>query len=302
VPLILAASLGAVPGLAWLLYVYFTDRGDANRFPDALKVFVWGCGCTVPAFVLESVTGATVVRPDLAPDYTQSAINCFLLIAPIEEGAKMAAVWGAVYRSPSFRSPSQGLFFAATAALGFASVENVYYMYCLGPEVLLLRLLFATPAHVLYSSFWGYSMGVARFQREEELITTAKGFGLSTLMHGGYNMLVAIRPGMGLGVAALLPLMALMVWLTARRVKTFREHYPYPEISEGPLTRCPTCGAFTPESEPACVRCGLSLQNSADYVERYCRRCRSPLEPDNPKCSRCGAPIHAAGNQTPTER
>lgn len=126
------------------------------------------------------MTGAGLIQDTLL----RAGLMSFLLIGPLEELSKLAAVWLAVYRRPDFREPLDGIIYSSTAAIGFASVENIVYLGYLGPGILISRALFATPAHVMFSSMWGYSLGVARFRREGELLTVAKGLLVSALLHG----------------------------------------------------------------------------------------------------------------------
>ena len=162
--------LGLVPGLLWLLYFYRRAGHNPRSFANVGRVFLWGCACTIPTFIVENVTGAGLRQETLV----RSAEASFLLIGPIEEFFKLVAVWISIYRRSDFQEPNDGIVYAATAALGFASVENTIYMGLLGPAIVVPRALFATPAHVMFASMWGYSMGLARFRREGELADHSK--------------------------------------------------------------------------------------------------------------------------------
>jgi protease PrsW len=268
-----------------LLYFYLKDRAHHVSFATIMRVFGWGCVLTLPAAAIENLSGAGLIQDSLY----RSAGSCFLVIAPVEEFFKLIAVWIAVYRGPDFREPLDGMLYSTTAALGFVSVENILYLALLGPEVLISRTFFATPAHAMYSSMWGYSMGLARFRRERELQTIFKGYFLSVVLHGSYDFLVAFHPKAA--VITLPPLMIFMVWLAYLRIREFRRNHPYPAIGDGPLISCPSCGAYTLESAEACPRCGSKVPLLAADSPRYCGRCRALLDPCRPSCLRCGAPV-----------
>jgi rRNA maturation protein Nop10 len=212
-----------------------------------------------------------------------------LLIAPIEELSKLLAVWVAIYRSEDFREPIDGLLYSVTAALGFASIENILYTDLFGPRVLVLRALFATPAHIMYSAMWGYSMGLARFQRDRELLTILKGLLVAIVFHGTYNLLVAVYPQVA--VVSLVPLMLFMAWLIHRRLQDFRRNYPFPPIGKGALILCPLCGAYTLEQEELCSRCGSRLPAVEVDAPRFCGKCRALLDPSRSACPRCGETV-----------
>jgi protease PrsW len=277
--------LGLVPGLAWLLYFYRQGRARSKSFPNILRVFLAGCACTAPTGVIEHITGAGLLQDTLL----RSAEVSFFLIGPVEEFFKLLAVWMAIYRRPDFREPIDGIVYATTAALGFACVENAIYLSHLGPAVLVSRAVFATPAHVLFASMWGYSLGLARFRREGELWIVTKGFLTAASFHGAYNFLVAIHPKTA--VLSLLPLMLFMGWLMTKRIREFRSHFPFPALGEVALVPCPNCGAYAPEDSDSCPRCGVSIWPVEVDTPRFCGRCRARLDPCRDKCPGCGAAL-----------
>jgi ribosomal protein L32 len=248
-------------------------------------VFSLGCAATLPAAIIEHVTGAALAQETLLA----SAEVSFLLIGPVEESFKLVAVWIGVYRSDDFREPIDGIVYATSAALGFASVENIIYMGYMGPEILLSRTVFATPAHVMFSSMWGYSLGLARFRRQGELAIVSKGLLVAAVLHGVYNFIVAIHPKAA--VVSLIPLMVFMALLMSRRIREFRRTFPFAPIGEGPVICCPNCGVYTLERSRVCSRCGFEIPALETDTPRFCGRCRARLDPCRNACSRCGEPI-----------
>lgn len=231
------------------------------------------------------MTGACLVQDSTA----SAAVVSFLLVGPVEEFFKLLAVWIAIYRRPEFREPLDGIVYATTAALGFATVENILYLGHLGPQVIVARAVFATPAHVMFASMWGYAMGLARFKREGELRIITAGFLLAALFHGGYDFLVAIHPASAR--ISLIPVMILMGWIISRMIRKFRTDFPFPPLGEGALIVCPNCGAYVLEQENACPRCGFDISPVEIDGPRFCARCRARVDPCRDTCQRCGAPL-----------
>jgi len=280
----LYAGVGLMPGVAWLAYFKFRGR-PPRSFANIAWVFMWGCASTIPTGVIEHLTGAELAQETL---YRSAAVS-FFLIGPFEEFFKLAAVWVAIYRSQDFREPIDGIVYAATAAIAFASVENFVYVLLMGPEILLSRALFATPAHLMFSSMWGYSMGLARFQRDGELLTVGKGLSIAAVLHGVYNFLVAFHPKTAM--ISLLPLMAFMAWLVNRMIQEHKRTHPFAPIAVGSLIACPNCGAFTPEDGDACDRFGATVPLLGTDAPRYCGCCRAVLYPCKDVCPGCGKSV-----------
>jgi hypothetical protein len=255
-----------------------------------MRVFLLGCGCTIPAAVLELGIGQLIPEESLGETV---AVN-YLLIAPVEEFLKLAVVWIGIYRTEDFRDPMDGIVYAVTAALGFASVENLLYISFLGPKAVVYRILLITPAHVLFSAMWGASLGQARFQKNAEVTTISKGLGWAIVFHGTYNSISAMWSDAAMFAA--LPMLAGMAWIIERRMRFCRTDLPFAHLGEGPLIVCPTCGAYAAEQEGRCVRCDVPIPLVGNDLERYCPRCRAVLDPCRPTCSRCGEGVFLGGH------
>jgi len=283
--------LGLAPGVAWLFYFSLKKNRDIRSYGLMIRVFLWGCASALPALFVEVFTGAQLQHEDLAG----SAVASFLIIAPNEEFFKLLAVWVGVYRRPDFRDPLDGIIYAATAALAFASVENIVYISQMGPGILFSRTVYATPAHVMFASMWGASMGLARFKRDHELSVIGQGYLIATGLHGLYDFVVALHPKTAM--FSLVPLMLFMGWLMNRRIKNFSRNFPFVRLGEGAAVVCPNCGAYTLESEEHCSRCGRILPPLAYDTPRFCGRCRTLLPPCSTVCPRCGDRITSGVSQ-----
>lgn len=97
----------------------------------------------------------------------------FMIVAVNEELAKHFIVRHVDYKRREFNRIADGIEFSVAAALGFAFVENITYfimarnMYeVLSPEfvqVVIFRSLGSMLAHTIFSGFYGYYYGRARF-------------------------------------------------------------------------------------------------------------------------------------------
>jgi RsiW-degrading membrane proteinase PrsW (M82 family) len=138
-----------------------------------------------------------------------------VLRAPIlEEAIKFLLAFMMFYRSKDFNEPLDGLIYAGTVALGFATFENIFYVAGASAvsdeafwKVAGLRGLLSVPAHMLFSAFWGYAMA----RKKYSLGGTKRGMVfllfLSMGAHAAFNTL-AIND-----MIWTLPFLALMVGL-----------------------------------------------------------------------------------------
>lgn len=184
---ILALALG--PGIFWLWYFYHRDRFEPEPVPFIAKIFILGALITFPVAFVEGLFSLLVESP----------LIMAVVIAPVvEEYGKFWVVRRFAYRNVEFDEPMDGIVYAASAALGLASLENVLYVfsaYITSPSLALstiaVRAIFSVPGHALFSSVWGYALGRAKFTaagRRPEIIL--RGLILAMILHSIFNLLL----------------------------------------------------------------------------------------------------------------
>ena len=85
----------------------------------------------------------------------------FLTAAPVEEGLKLSVLYYFVYKMKDFNEPMDGIVYGVTVSLGFATLENFYYVYLLADyfkttsmSLAILRSFSAVPAHAVFEFLW----------------------------------------------------------------------------------------------------------------------------------------------------
>lgn len=213
--------LAIAPGFFWLWYFWHRDRLQPEPRALLLRVFAAGALVTIPvAFIEHPFSGP------LGP----------VLVGPIvEETAKFLIVFFGVYRSLEFRQPMDGIVFAAAAALGFATAENINYVLQASPHgtglyVAALRAFFSVPGHALWACLWGYGLGRLKplgWPRGEAFV--AAGLGAAMLSHGLFN-LGSTTAGWSQWMLLLPPLVLVVDWeMVNRRIRdAIRRRPPTP--------------------------------------------------------------------------
>lgn len=153
------------PSLVFLGYYALKDRYEREPLRLLLGVFAGGlvaAPLTLLAFELAAEVDfyAFLSNVPAAPGVDKLAYTLFL-IGPLEELAKFSVVFFTVYRFRVIDEPVDGIVYAAAAALGFATYENWVSMHVVD-DVLWERAFTLPFNHVLFSSFWGYALGVER--------------------------------------------------------------------------------------------------------------------------------------------
>jgi RsiW-degrading membrane proteinase PrsW (M82 family) len=251
-----ALILPMVPGVIWLWVFYRTDWYEPEPKRLVLGTFGLGVLSILPAFVGERA--AALAYPFLqhieqaAQSGTGAAlpmfIGCFLVIGPCEELAKFLSVRLFVYRHKEFNEPLDGIIYAAAAALGFASLENVLYVFDWKTHTvhwgtLGVRSLLALPGHVIFSTTWGFALGRQRFNPRFRVWPFVIG---AAWLHGLYDFLLMYPPTRPLIVLY----MSLMVPIIVRQIRLLRSESPFaPGAQQAQLQPVPVEAAPPPAKD-----------------------------------------------------
>lgn len=190
----LAISLGILPALVW---IFFYLQEDPHPEPKRLILltFIVGSLMAVPVLIFQLLT--------------QDALNFFnikaiiisiIALALIEEIFKFVAAFWVINKNPEFNEPIDAMIYLITAALGFATIENILIMgniFSLTSAASLttavstsaLRFIGATLLHALASGLLGYYWAIGIIKKS---LPKYLGYGLifAVLIHTGFNYLI----------------------------------------------------------------------------------------------------------------
>lgn len=236
---------------------------------------------TIPAGLINTAFLSEDVLNDTAT-LTAVAAGMLIVVGPVEETSKFLAVRFGAYRTRYFEDPVHGLVYASAAALGFASLENLFYVSQFGVGVMLVRAPLSTVAHLVFASLWGYGLGVHQQsgrKRKRFLFATLAG---AAVLHGTFNIALFSPVTWWLS-----PLIVLVggVWAYRRfewgqRISPFRYRRNYP------LIECMNCHNDIRIISTFCPHCGVVVPDK--YDEIICGNCRHPNRSDALYCERCG--------------
>ncbi len=185
-----------------LLLRYFYTR-DVNREPrDVLvRTFIRGVLIVVPVFICSWIANSFWWTS--WGSWNDALFVSFILAAIPEELCKLWVIAGYSSRQRCFDEPMDGLVYGATAALGFAALENILYVSSGGWGVALARAFTAVPMHAMTGAMLGYGIARVRFSRRGRG-SILVGISAAILVHGGYNFfLLAANFGLENGVISL---------------------------------------------------------------------------------------------------
>lgn len=196
-PFLVIIMLAFSPGIFWLWIIYARDKYRPEPRNLVIRTFLLGAAVSLPVSLIEFVLfpGATEIDLDMPVSIATAAYLSVVVAGITEEIGKYAVVRYTIYNSPYFDEPIDGIIYASAAALGFASLENVGYMLTYGWEVIAVRGLFSTLAHVLFSGIWGYLLGRQKINQGAGRKLLISGLIVSIILHGAFDFFLLRQRG-----------------------------------------------------------------------------------------------------------
>lgn len=188
---------GFLPGILWLIYFYRKDTVELEPKKKIIKAYFIGIGLAFPVILAEWIP----IQFVLANLPGGQAWSVVLLAPVVEELFKFFAVWYWFYRDPEFDEPMDGIVYATSVALGFASIENAGYVlwsFEVGDTgaTIVVRAFLTVPGHALFAGFYGVALGMKKFGiRESPTVPAA--LVAAMVAHGIFN-LSAYAGGLGI--------------------------------------------------------------------------------------------------------
>ena len=181
-----------LPSILIILFFVYSDKFKEPR-GEIIKVFFYGILITIPAYFLNTYIGDFFYANTRV---SENLISSFLTAAPVEEGLKLSVLYYFVYKMKDFNEPMDGIVYGVTVSLGFATLENFYYVYLLADyfettsmSLAILRSFSAVPAHAVFGVFMGYFFMKYAFIKKGDNLFFA--FIVPFVLHGCYNLFTA---------------------------------------------------------------------------------------------------------------
>ena len=190
-------SLTIAPSLIILFYVTQSDR-----FPEPtekiIKTFLWGLAIIIPAGIANDllISNWNLLKIDA------SISHSFLSAGPIEEGLKFLILITIIGKYKDYDHPVDGIVYCVCLSQGFATLENIYYVYSLygaSYEVALLRAISAVPAHAMFGAVMGifYSQYLLAKKRKDKSNFLILSIMIPIILHSFYNYFMHKAPILG---------------------------------------------------------------------------------------------------------
>lgn len=215
------------PGLAICIYVYWKDKFEKEPLHLLVKCYFLGCVAILPAVGLNNVLRNFFPAP---VDWYQITIFAFMVVALSEEFCKFLVLRYYAYPRKDFNEPYDGITYSVMIAMGFATTENLLYVFSQSTftesvRVGMIRMFTAVPAHATMAIMMGYFVGLAKFSGApgKHLI---RGFIAAWIFHGVYDTFLCINSFPFMTAGALFALY-LSIQISMRAIIIHEQNSPF---------------------------------------------------------------------------
>lgn len=182
--------LAILPSLILGFYIYKKDKIEHEPVSLLLKTFISGI-----------VTGVIVILISILFNFGEfnydtplkTLFYSFIIVSLFEELIKFLVFYFMCYKRSEFNYRYDGIVYASFLALGFATFENVLYVFSLQDiQTAIYRGILTVPAHVFFAIFMGYYFGIAKHYRRyrspvKERKNLILGFITPFMLHGFFD-------------------------------------------------------------------------------------------------------------------
>ena len=155
--------LAVIPPIFLLWKIYNLDKIEKEPRNLILRLFIFGAIMVFPAMIIEVGLSDYVLGSVLKPAFLlYIAIENFIIVAGTEELLKRFVLKKMTWNNPEFNYCFDGVVYAVASSLGFAALENVFYIVDSGMSTAIMRAVLSIPGHCIFGIYMGYHYGMAK--------------------------------------------------------------------------------------------------------------------------------------------
>uniref|UniRef100_A0A7C6EHH9 Protease PrsW n=1 Tax=candidate division WOR-3 bacterium TaxID=2052148 RepID=A0A7C6EHH9_UNCW3 len=187
--------IALAPCLFLFWYFIHRDRYEPEPKRYIIKIYFLGALMVLPGLMIEGLLGPIFISKSPA---LNAFLLAFILVAPTEEILKFLVVKFSIYKNVEFDEVMDGIVYCVASSLGFATIENIFYVFEYGVGTGILRAFLSVPGHALFGALMGYYIGRAKFDKPNEKRLITLGLLFAILTHGIFDFLLFTKTFLGL--------------------------------------------------------------------------------------------------------
>jgi protease PrsW len=188
---ILLILIAVFPPIYFLLFFHFKSEEKKHALSKLFFIFFLGIIILLPVLFIELIIDS-IIKESITNIYLSSFFTSFIMAASCEEIAKYLIIKKFIYNNDDFNTIMDGIIYTISVSLGFATLENLIYIFNYGLNIGYIRAFTAVPLHVFASGIMGYYIGKAKSENnpKQTNFLLKKGLLTAVIIHGLYNFFI----------------------------------------------------------------------------------------------------------------
>ncbi|WP_191567650.1 glutamic-type intramembrane protease PrsW [Metabacillus idriensis] len=203
-------SAGIAPSVALLSYFYLKDEYESEPISLVIKTFISGAFLVLPIMFIQYAFAEEGLL-------TSPFEKAFLSAGLLEEFFKWFILFFMIYKHAEFDEHYDGIVYGVAVSLGFAALENIFYLLANGLHLALGRAILPVSSSALFGVIMGYYLGKGKFSNNTDRTKwLLYSLFIPILLHGVYDYILSIGDRW---IYLAVPFMIFLWWLGLRKVK-----------------------------------------------------------------------------------
>lgn len=219
-----------VPAIVLLVYILIRDRKQPEPFSQIAKGFWYGCLSVGMVLIFGGVLQWLGLFVSDTSSVGNAITHAFFSAAFPEEAAKMYMLWLLLRKNPFFDEHVDGIVYAVCIGMGFASIENIFYLFSnidSWQDVAIGRAFLSIPEHFCLAVIMGYFFAIAHMYSNKRWYYALAYF-VPVLIHGIYDACIFVINIPALGTSAIVSILFIAcfifgIWYSKRAIKKHLE-------------------------------------------------------------------------------
>lgn len=181
-------ALAIAPGIAICIYIFLKDIYNKEPKRLLLASFLLGILTIIPPFFFEKT-----LQPFFSNGLLHTGLFAFAVVAFSEEISKFFVLRYYCYTRKNFDEPLDGIVYSVMISMGFATIENIIYVFNYGYSTAIVRMFLSVPAHATFAVVMGYFAGKAKYDSKNSFRLLVTGLFWAVFFHGSFDFFIFLQ-------------------------------------------------------------------------------------------------------------
>ena len=199
-------AIAIFPAIFFMIYIYRNDDKEKEPPLLLLKCIIGGLLSVPIAIILEMIAESVVIyllENVVSATRVNYGVLTAIFVGLIEEGAKFFFLYIFTWKDKAFNYRFDGIVYAVFVSLGFAALENVFYVFNYGTGVALQRALLTIPGHMSFAVYMGLYYGHAKVSEavnnpDAKSLNLKAAYAFAVLLHTIFDATLMVESDIGL--------------------------------------------------------------------------------------------------------